>query len=189
VRRPPSFEGKKHSEETRATISAKLKGREFTQEHRAKLSAARKKRQPPSEETRAKMSATMKATLAQKRALGQRPTPPAWKGTKRPPEVGAKISAALKGKPQPWNFKEGANPHAWLLRWYPKTGICEECGAEPGPKGWHGTDYAFRYHPKPHTRNREDYRELCRKCHSQFDLWLRRLTPSDRASRIVKIDA
>jgi hypothetical protein len=51
----------------------------------------------------------------------------------------------------------------WLLRNCPKTGVCEECGAEGK------TDYAFKRHPEPHTRNRDDYAELCKSCHWRFD--------------------
>jgi hypothetical protein len=54
--------------------------------------------------------------------------------------------------------------HHWLNQHHPKTGACDECGAE-GP-----TDYAFKKHPESHTRNRDDYRELCRSCHTTFDL-------------------
>jgi hypothetical protein len=53
--------------------------------------------------------------------------------------------------------------HSTLNNRYPKTGRCEQCGVE-GP-----TDYAFLRHPEPHTRNRDDYRELCRSCHQKFD--------------------
>ncbi len=53
--------------------------------------------------------------------------------------------------------------HTWLRKYHPKTGICEECGAEGK------TDYAFTKHPKRHTRDRADYRELCRPCHTSFD--------------------
>lgn len=58
--------------------------------------------------------------------------------------------------------------HTVLERNHPKTGICEECG-KAGK-----TDYAFKCHPEPHTRDRDDYRELCRSCHRYFDNALRR---------------
>lgn len=53
--------------------------------------------------------------------------------------------------------------HYWIRKYHPKAGRCEECGAEGK------TEYAFRFHPEPHTRNRDDYRELCRPCHAVFD--------------------
>lgn len=53
--------------------------------------------------------------------------------------------------------------HRWLREHYPKANVCEDCGAS-GP-----THYAFLRHPRPHTREREDYRELCPACHSAFD--------------------
>jgi hypothetical protein len=53
--------------------------------------------------------------------------------------------------------------HNWLRYNYPKTGVCENCGEEGK------TEYAFKRHPKPHTRNRKDYMELCRLCHVRLD--------------------
>jgi hypothetical protein len=53
--------------------------------------------------------------------------------------------------------------HRWLREHYPKTGVCEDC-CQPAR-----THYAFLYHPRRHTRDREDYRELCPSCHSTFD--------------------
>lgn len=53
--------------------------------------------------------------------------------------------------------------HVWLLRHYPKIGKCEKCNKEGK------TDHAYKYNPKPYTRNREDYMELCRGCHVRYD--------------------
>jgi hypothetical protein len=53
--------------------------------------------------------------------------------------------------------------HTWIRRNWAKARVCEECGA----KG--KTDWAFLRHPAPHTRERGDYRELCRSCHLRFD--------------------
>lgn len=53
--------------------------------------------------------------------------------------------------------------HMWLNKHFPRTGICARCKK----KG--KTDYAFLNHPKPHTRNIEDYIELCREHHCQLD--------------------
>ncbi len=52
------------------------------------------------------------------------------------------------------------DPHTWLQKNFPKKGICEHCGKEKK------TDYAFRFHGvKEHSFERDDYQELCRKCH------------------------
>jgi len=67
---------------------------------------------------------------------------PAWKGD------GAKHAAV----------------HAWLTRNYEKKNVCEECGKEGR------TDWAFQRWPESLTRNRDDYRELCRRCHQAFDV-------------------
>jgi hypothetical protein len=47
-------------------------------------------------------------------------------------------------------------------RHHPKTGICEQCGKLGD------TDYA-KIEGREYTRNREDYQELCRKCHVNYD--------------------
>lgn len=52
--------------------------------------------------------------------------------------------------------------HAWLIKNFPKTGICDECGAEAR------TDYSL-IHDRDYSRNRDDYRELCRPCHNAYD--------------------
>jgi hypothetical protein len=53
--------------------------------------------------------------------------------------------------------------HKYLGRHHPKTGICDQCGAAAK------TDYAL-IHGREYSRNRNDYRELCRKCHAGYDL-------------------
>lgn len=52
--------------------------------------------------------------------------------------------------------------HDWLGKHYPKTGICEVCGEEAK------TDYSL-IHGREYSRNRNDYRELCRLCHVHYD--------------------
>lgn len=88
------------------------------------------KGKPLSPETRAKLSATRR-------------------GRKLAPEHVAKIAAA-KIRPDAGY----AAIHLWLGKHFPKTGVCEECGADAK------TQYAFLRHPEPHTRDRDDYREL-----------------------------
>ena len=52
--------------------------------------------------------------------------------------------------------------HTYLSKHYPKTGICDECGKVAR------TDYAL-IKGREHSRDRADYRELCRKCHMVYD--------------------
>lgn len=59
--------------------------------------------------------------------------------------------------------------HGRLRKRYPKTGVCEECGKNVGTSKATGTEYAYRFHPLPYTLDREDYRELCVKCHRRLD--------------------
>jgi hypothetical protein len=89
------------------------------------------------------------------------------KGRIKSPRERTNISASKKSERNP-NWKgDDASPfqkHQWPQRHYPKTGVCEECGAEGK------THYAFLRHPEPHTRNRDDYRELRPSCHWTFDI-------------------
>lgn len=131
---------------------AKLRAR-FTPERRALQSEQKKGNQyrlgkTHSPETRAKISAKKR---------GHKPSPQARLN---------QLAATPRGEKQPnWKGDEAgyAPKHAWLIRNHPKTGVCEECGKEGV------TQYAFKRHPEKHTRNREDYRELCPKCHRTFD--------------------
>jgi hypothetical protein len=52
--------------------------------------------------------------------------------------------------------------HTYLQKHFPKTGICEEC-SESGK-----TDYAL-IKDREYSRDRADYRELCRSCHVAYD--------------------
>ena len=88
------------------------------------------------------------------------------RGYVRSAEHRARLAAAVRGARNPSWKGDAANSttiHEWLRENFPKTGACEECDAE-GP-----TDWAFLRHPAPHTRGREDYRELCRTCHLRYD--------------------
>jgi len=55
-----------------------------------------------------------------------------------------------------------SNIHRWVNRHHAKTGKCEQCHVSKK------TDYAKIY-DRDYTRNREDYFELCRKCHHIYD--------------------
>ena len=52
--------------------------------------------------------------------------------------------------------------HTYLRKHFPKAGACEECGKEGR------TDYAL-IRGREYSRKREDYRELCRRCHVLYD--------------------
>ncbi len=52
--------------------------------------------------------------------------------------------------------------HTYVNKHFPKSGVCEECGETKS------TDYALiRGHG--YSRDRRDYLELCRRCHSRYD--------------------
>lgn len=79
----------------------------------------------------------------------------------------AKLSAANSGENNyGWRGEEASYRaiHGYLCAHYPKSGICDECSRSTSR-----TEYAL-IHGREYTRNREDYRELCRPCHMRYDL-------------------
>ena len=52
--------------------------------------------------------------------------------------------------------------HTYVNKHYPKNKVCEECKQDGR------TDYAL-IHGREYSRDRTDYRELCRVCHTTYD--------------------
>lgn len=52
--------------------------------------------------------------------------------------------------------------HHFLLKHFPKTGICDECGTA-------GKTHHALLRGRAYSRNRGDYQELCPRCHKQYD--------------------
>ena len=52
--------------------------------------------------------------------------------------------------------------HTHLRKYFPKSGVCDECGETKR------TEYAL-IKGREYSRNREDYRELCKLCHNRYD--------------------
>jgi hypothetical protein len=75
------------------------------------------------------------------------------------------LSFRFIGRHHAWKGDEASYhvKHAALRLHFPKTGMCEQCGAGPVQ-----TEYALT-HGREVSRNREDYRELCLSCHHQYD--------------------
>ena len=70
---------------------------------------------------------------------------------------------ARRGRVGPFRNPDGYDAiHTWLLKHFTKSGICEECGRSAK------TDFALTK-GRGYSRNREDYRELCRRCHVHYD--------------------
>jgi len=56
--------------------------------------------------------------------------------------------------------------HIWLRKYFKKTNICQCCGIRQDGKL--GTDWALILNKK-YERNRDNFKELCRKCHYHYD--------------------
>lgn len=81
-------------------------------------------------------------------------------------ETRAKIAAAVSGeRGGRWKGDDAEYRalHAHLCKYYPKAEVCEGCGKASK------TEYSL-IHGREYSRNRDDYRELCRKCHMVYDL-------------------
>lgn len=93
-------------------------------------------------------------------------------------EVG-KRNHSYKGKlgqtkEQIYNWKSDkasySSKHKWILKHWTKTGICQECGSIPIPKG--RLKHATQWHNIDKQYDREDkskWVELCPKCHHKAD--------------------
>lgn len=88
----------------------------------------------------------------------------AHKGQVVPPDVRRRISEAQRAERSPaWKGDAAGyvTKHRWMLRHYKKNGVCEHCGAE-AKTHWANKDHRYR-------RVREDWLELCPKCHKAYD--------------------
>ena len=100
---------------------------------------------------------------------GRRKIRAAQIGKKHSEETRAKIRAARArqhGEKHPrWAGSDVGyfGIHIWLNRNFPRSGECEHCGRRDKP-----TEYASLT-GHVYTRNREDYAELCVKCHRRMD--------------------
>jgi hypothetical protein len=74
------------------------------------------------------------------------------------------LSFRFIGRHHAWKGDEAGYrvKHAALSRHFPKAGVCEECG-KPAV-----TEYAL-IHGHAVSRDRADYRELCKSCHHLYD--------------------
>lgn len=100
-------------------------------------------------------------------------------GKPKSPEHRAKIRETKLGDRNPnWGGDNisYSSFHDWLANKYPKRGICEKCGAIGQ------TDHSFDHRLGDHTRNREDYRELCRSCHMRWDFEIGKRAKQARGS-------
>ena len=52
--------------------------------------------------------------------------------------------------------------HQWLNANFPKTGICDQCSTS-------GKTHFALIHGCEYSRRREDYREMCVRCHNAYD--------------------
>lgn len=129
-----------------------------------------------SPEEKAKKAITLKKVLAsfseekkaemKRKAMISRAKNGIWKHA-RLGNIGEK-DPCWKGEETSVNGK-----HRWIQLHWEKTGICEECGERPISKGrnkyathWSNNDHLYK-------RDREDWQELCPKCHYKKDKELR----------------
>src|SRR3990167_3444536 len=78
-----------------------------------------------------------------------------------------KIGEASTGKKQHfWKGEQAgySSIHCWVRRWFGKASICEGCGVTESTHRIEWSNKDGRY-----SRLRQDWQELCVKCHKKFD--------------------
>lgn len=153
-----------YDEGRRANIAAGLRRAHAENPELAKRMSEARKGKPRPPEVLAKFSAALrgrKLSAEHRAKLSQvrkgRPTTPAMQAAYE--RLTGDGHPSWKGDEASYHWK-----HQWLEKHHPKAGACAFC-ALAGEK----TEWAFLYHPEPHTRNPEDYIELCIKCHRRMD--------------------
>lgn len=164
---------------------ARLGHRPMGAEGRAKLSA-KAKAQMSDPAVRERMSAERKGIPRSPETIEK--VRKALTGRTLSPEQCERLSQLRKGRPvtlamsaayarrtgelhPDWKGTEATSAwkHQWLSRHFTKTGVCSGCGRNVGTAKNTGTEWAFLHHPEPHTRNRSDYAEMCKRCHRRMD--------------------
>jgi hypothetical protein len=72
----------------------------------------------------------------------------------------------LKSEHPPWWKGDEAGYralHTYVSKHFPKAGTCDQCGQAKQ------TEYAL-IHGREYSRDRNDYREMCKRCHNAYDL-------------------
>ena len=94
-----------------------------------------------------------------------------WRGKHRSEAERATVSRNKTGE-RNHNWKGDGlgyqSLHSWLIRHFPKTGVCEWCSRVVGGSGTAGTHFANI--SGEYRRDRSDFMELCSSCHKLYDL-------------------
>jgi len=101
----------------------------------------------------------------------------ALRGVPKSPEHRAKLSKAKQGQPLtaehrenisqglarriPWDKKSVASKHIWARRYLVKAPGCEHCGGSDRME-WASINHVY-------TKNRDEWKWLCRACHRKMD--------------------
>lgn len=130
------------------------KGTPVSPEHRAKISAALKGRPKPPR------SDAHRAALAE--AGRGRPLPDATRRKISESMAGHLVLVPGRASPTWDDAPTSYNAlHKWVGRHFTKAGRCEDCGRR-GRTVWASPGHTY-------TRNRDDWRELCPRCHWHLD--------------------
>jgi len=96
------------------------------------------------------------------------------------PAARKRQAASISGSKAPWWKDDAAtynSKHRWIQRHWKRIGKCEHCGKRPPPRknGYSGTEWS-NISGDYNRNDRNDWQELCSKCHKFFD----------KAQRLVK---
>lgn len=95
-----------------------------------------------------------------------------WKDPQKVAAMKPKMTALNTGKESPfWKGEDATynSKHRWIHRHWQRTEVCDSCGITPPPRrnGHSGTEWANI--SGNYLRDRDDWYELCSKCHKFFD--------------------
>lgn len=145
------------------------KGCHITEEHKRKISEAKKGKRPylMTDEIKEKMSQSKKGIVPKNNGVSF-----AVIGKGFSEEHCKNLSKAAKGNPKPnatgnknssWKEKPSYRAlHHWVNRWKKKPIVCKHCGEIKNRMGWANIDHKYK-------RVLEDYIFLCPSCHGAYD--------------------
>lgn len=139
-------------EKTSILRSIAAKNRVWTKETRKKVRDILIKRNKSPEHIAKVKKSNTGVKFTEERKLNQRLNHADTNGEKNPNWRGDKVGVI--------------GVHIWLRKFYIKNRICEHCGLNK--EGLCGTDWAL-IKGKNYERKRENFIELCRKCHRIYD--------------------
>jgi hypothetical protein len=160
--------GRKFSDEQRRHMSEARKGMKFSAEHLKHMREAAFRRPPMSDETRRKLSMANRGQVVSEEK--RQKLRAALIGRKLPEDQKKKIRDACRGEKH-YHWIPGVPRHITTLhqrmwRMYGKADHCEnpQCAGKSNRYEWSNKRHDYK------TLKREDWQQLCKLCHENYDI-------------------